>query len=94
MGAYINSRTEPQEVFLQREGTPITLEEMNSWADFSGEFLPVCLVNNGAFRAAAIGFDARETRDLTAAGDHRPRKFYKVPRGRLLEVSNLSDYLK
>lgn len=50
------------------------------------ESLPVCLIDNGAFQAAGIGFDANEVKDF-AVPDGRMKLWYYVPTEKLHTVS-------
>jgi len=91
MGCYINPRGETKEDFLRREGRVISVNE--AIAAPEGEYA-VCLVHNGAFTAAAVAYDHHELAALTRAEDPRPKIWYMVPREKLLNVSDISQYNK
>jgi len=79
MGYYINpSDGSEKEAWLEEHAVFITKYEAKDF-DFetSPDLLPVCLVDNGAFTAAAIAYDAME-RDRFIEPDHRPKIWYLV----------------
>ena len=45
----------------------------------------VCLVDNGFFTAAAVAYDADEAKAFTSPSDPRPKHFFLVERGKLLD---------
>jgi hypothetical protein len=73
MGEYVNPLHMTKERFLEIHGRPIAGpgEELPSE-------LPVCLVDNGPFKAAAIVYDARERAEFTRVDDPRPRVWFAV----------------
>lgn len=77
MGYYINPPSETKEEFLEREGVEIDLIDVAITLDA----VPVCLVDNGWFTAAGIAHDDRTLTEFTAnPEDHRPRRYFAVPR--------------
>jgi hypothetical protein len=94
MGAYINPRGETKEQWLEREGLELPQDEVAAMGDkaFSGDWLPVCLVDNGPFTAACIMFDNRELDVWLRPDDTRPKRFFMAPLKLLYEVSNLKEY--
>lgn len=86
MGAYINPETESKEVFLAKEGK--SLNRLPCSDDITTESLPVCLVRNPCFSAAAILYSPGEIAAFTNASDPRPRQFYIVPISKLHAVSD------
>ncbi|MDP3697058.1 MAG: hypothetical protein Q8R55_03425 [Candidatus Taylorbacteria bacterium] len=97
MGFYVNPRNESKESFLQREGICAPSDRKISWESVPAGFLPVSLVNNGSFTAAAIAYSEDELDEFTSSDDPRPRKLYLVKIEKLLEVSDLGlhpDYAK
>lgn len=93
MGAYINPENESKEDFLEREGKKIHWDMKPSWETIPYGYLPVVLVNNPLFTAAAIGFNKREYEFLTRH-DTRERELFFVKIDKLWDVSNLKDYVK
>lgn len=99
MGAYVNPRNESKEMWLTRFAEMVDWkpgEELPSFVSFTREGnLPVILVDNGLFTAAGIGFDEREYKMMTdCTTDTREKLLFSAPKDKLLEVSNLKDYLK
>lgn len=79
MGYYIDPPDMEKEEFLSAYGRPVKFNE----AQITATELPVILVNNGFFTAAAIAFDNAELRAFTDPTDTRPKKLYMVSRERL-----------
>lgn len=85
MGYYINPPDSSKEEFLKKHGRRIRSEDARDWNfGFDGKpstELPVCLVDNVAmgFTAAAIGFDAEETKRFLNP-DGRPKFWFAVDR--------------
>jgi len=90
MGAYVNPPNESKESWLNRMGMPI--QRPNSLTDVGLQELPVCLINNGIFTAAAIAYSNGELEEL-GIRDGRPKQWYAVKMMDLMGVSNLKDYL-
>jgi len=82
MGYYINPRGETKEAWLARYGYPIPGPNFNIAS--SDAF--VCLVDNGAFTAAAIGFSAREVEAFNLPTDQRPKQWFSVNKKKLITV--------
>jgi len=79
MGYYINPPDMTKEQFLINYGVLIKESDLKSASfDFTNGPLPVCLVDNGPFRAAGICYDAGELEAFSAPGDNRPRRWYLV----------------
>lgn len=84
MGFYINptdGRTPEQ--WLANEGVLITdqiAKKFNSWKH--GNHLPVCLVDNGDFKAAGIAVD-EQLRDTMLRDTGRPTVWFLVERHKL-----------
>lgn len=79
MGYYINPPDCTKEHWLATKGTviprPLSLD------DVGPNHLPVCLVDNGPFRAAGIAFSQAELDSWNQEeleGDTRPRTWYRV----------------
>jgi len=90
MGCYVNPRTETKEAFLLREGS--MMQFAPTAADITTDSVPVCLVNNGPFTAAAVAYSANELQAFTPGHDPRPKLWFKVPRTALYQVSDLKNY--
>lgn len=96
MGAYINPPNGDDKIlWLMQHATeahshdPQTLMEQCPIDN-----LPVCLVDNGAFQAAAIGFNAEEVKEF-AVPDGRMKLWYYAPIEKLHEVSpELVNYME
>jgi hypothetical protein len=58
MGYYVNLPTETKEAFLASHGTPTS--QNIRWEEVPEGSLPVLLVDNGAFTAAAILYSKKE----------------------------------
>ncbi len=91
MGCYINPPTGTKEDFLARNGLPVPAL---SWENKPIDSLPVVLFYNQMFTAAGIAFSAKELQEFTLSDDYRRKDFYYVPITKLMEVSNIQDYLE
>ena len=80
MGRYVNPIDgTSKEDWLKANGEAFNdLEAIKSFKHSASTKLPVCLVDNGAFTAAAIAYDAREIAEFTRDSDHRPKQWYMV----------------
>lgn len=87
MGLYINPKEERKEAFLNRTAKlidePVTIT--------NSEEVIVCLVDNGAFTAAAVCFDSVELKEFTNSRDYRPKKWYSLNKSYLPFVTDLDD---
>jgi len=86
MGCYVNPEDQDKAIWLDMNGL-VT----DKPCEISEEFLPVCLIYNGPFTAAGIGYDQREV-NAFAMYDGRRKVWYKVPRAKLYDVSPLKEY--
>lgn len=77
MGYYVNPEDESKERFLVRVGQPISQGQALIF-DFTSDYLPVCLVDNGLFTAAGIAYNREEVVAFTRPDDHRPKLWFKV----------------
>lgn len=96
MGAYVNPKTMSKEEWLSRNGTAVGDNDLVPPFKFFevADSLPVVLVDNGAFTAAAIGFCEREYEYFTDGNDKRPKTIYTVLKDKLYDVSaELETYL-
>lgn len=87
MGYYINPTDKTKEAFLGEHGTKITKDEALA-ADYLGDAWPVCLVDNGAFTAAAISYDVMETQAFLQPDDYRDKQWFLVKRELLKPYCN------
>ena len=86
MGIYIDPQNCSKEQFLKDKGLPIQQDAAKGVLS-SGTHLPICLVDNGPFTAAAIGYSEREIEDFTMPDDPRPKRWFSVKR------EDLADFL-
>lgn len=96
MGAYINPKTMSKEEWLSTNGTEVGNNYFVPPFNFFevADSLPVVLVDNGAFTAAAIGFCKREYEYFMDEIDTRPKTIYMVIKDKLYDVSaELENYL-
>jgi len=90
MGAYINPKNETKEDFLNREGVEVA---QLSWENKPVGTLPVILVDNAIFTAAAIAYSKMELSAFVNPSDHRKKQFYYVSLEKLRDVSDIDSYL-
>ena len=77
MGLYINPPWETKESWLEREA--IEVAGANAAACWlSDDVLPICLVNNGPFTAAAVAYNTRELSVLNNPRDLREKRWFVV----------------
>lgn len=87
MGCYINPKDMTKEAWLYKFAKPtpgpmpITESEV-----------PVCLVDNGPFTAAAVAYDPDELQVFQSASDRRPKVWFTATRESLYTVSDLKNY--
>jgi len=93
MGAYINPKVGEKEDFLREKGKRISAAQFGEFIYEDTTLLPVCLVDNGFFTAAAIAYDERK-RDVFLRPDPRPKRYYLCTIEDLKLNSNLEDYLR
>jgi hypothetical protein len=93
MGFYVNPPNESKESFLRREGIVAPALPKTTWDSVPKGFLPVGLVNNGAFTAAGIAFCEKELEEFTRLNDNRPRQLFMVKIEKLIPVAG-SDFKK
>ena len=91
MGIYINPQNMQKEDFLTKFGKQISEEEFKDWKFVKNqEDIPVCLIQNPYFTAAAVAYDKQEVEDCTYYSDTRPKEFYLVNK-ELLLTSNVLE---
>lgn len=82
MGRYINVSGMDKGAWLRQNGKSIQQSEAKGVLE-AGNALPVCLVDNGPFTAAAIAYDIRELEDFSRE-DGRPREWFSVRKENLV----------
>jgi hypothetical protein len=87
MGMYVDPLEGTKDAFLEERGKEITLNEAMAFDDFSGPALPVCLVDNGPFKAAGVMYNYRELTAFTDPFDGRPRRYFIVMKDDLKNVT-------
>jgi hypothetical protein len=99
MGCYVNPKGETKEHWLLKKGITVTSKEARDLLreelknkDIS--VLPVILVNNGPFTAAAIAYSEKELEEFLRPEDLRKKWIYIVALEDLKEVSPIEEYLK
>jgi hypothetical protein len=89
MGVYINPRGMEKEEFLLRHGQRVNIDQ----AVIEENRLPVCLVDNGMFAAAGVGYNEGEL-EVFKKEDGRYKQWYMCRITDLLQVSDLGLYPK
>lgn len=87
MGCYINPKDMTKETWLYKFAKP-TLGPM----PITESEVPVCLVDNGPFTAAAVAYDPRELEAFLVPSDRRPKVWFTATRESLYTVSDLKNY--
>lgn len=90
MGCYVNPQNMTKEEWLIIHGTPSTTSL--KWAQVPAGMLPVILVNNGLFTAAAVAYKPSELTVFLEPDDPRPKKVYLCQIDELLKASDLDRY--
>lgn len=101
MGAYVNPSNMSKEDWLKRYGKlvgavsslPLDGLCVPTYESYPVNELPVILVDNGPFTAAAIAYSKEEYLEFVDPMDGRNRGVFSVPKDLLYEVSNLENYL-
>ncbi len=88
MGCYINPPWQGKREWLRENGTSFG----SKLPEITDTTLPVCLVDNGVFFAAAVAYSASELRAF-ARDDSRPREWFSVEISKLESVSDVATYL-
>lgn len=93
MGYYVNPSTESKESFLEREGKVVPLSHYE-WEDLPKEYLPVMLVDNGMFTAAAVCYSKKELKEFKDPSNRRRKVLLIVKVEKLLPVTpDLESFL-
>ena len=77
MGFYLNPNDMTKEIFLRKYGKEITKEDFLN-PNYDPSMMKVCLINNGPFTAAGIGYSQQECEEFCRPSDMRPKRFYAV----------------
>lgn len=77
MGFYINPPDKSKEDFLLEHGENVLPYEAKNF-EYDGKSVPVCLVFNGGFTAAAVAYNHDE-RERFFRPDDRPKSWFLVP---------------
>lgn len=85
MGIYLDPKDKSKEQFLADAGVRIHADHAGSILA-SGTHLPVCLVDNGGWTAAAVVYDELELARISDAHG-RQVEWWSVPRARLFEAA-------
>lgn len=80
MGYYVNPPMD-KGLWLEQNGVKTA-----GPCEITESHLPVCLVDNGPFTAAAVGVDAREVQAFQQPGDYRPKQWFRVSREALIKI--------
>mgnify|MGYP001595140630 CR=1 FL=1 len=95
MGLYIDPEQGTKEEWLEKNGIEFRIAP--DWGSINPRIeLPVVVVENPdlGFTAAGIAWGRGEYERFTRPGDSRPKRYFMVPVGKLLEVhERLADYL-
>lgn len=86
-GCYVNPRDMTKEDFLLLHG-----EQTVKPGPITESHLPVCLVYNPGFSAAAVGHKQSEIDAFNDPNDGRPKLWFNVSREDLRTVSDLASY--
>lgn len=82
MGFYINPKDgTSKEQWLDTHGKRIPRPDKHR----EGSSIAICLVDNGAFTAAAIAYNQRELEAFQYPGDYRRKQWWHVPEASLAE---------
>lgn len=87
MGCYIKPHDCDKVDWLETNGT-----RTSGPTEITESHVPICLVDNGVFKAAAVGFSAREIEIINEPTDFRPKCWYTAKRSLVRTVSDLYNY--
>ena len=94
MGAYVNSDEMTKETWLAIHAVEVVSGEL-SFDKRPKDSLPIVLVHNGPFTAAAICYCESEFNCFTDKNDRRPKRFFYAKETDLHSVSpTLKTYLE
>ena len=86
MGYYINPTDCAKEQWLRENATSITSSE-DAAEKASETVVPVCLVDNGLFTAAAVIYSEAELNEFASLTDPRPKRWFLASVDLLKEVA-------
>lgn len=89
MGCYINPSDKSKEAWLKENA--VAIDAHSAKTALTSENVPICLVNNGPFTAAAVGFSEREI-DEFLRHDGRPKQWFMARRDAVRRVSDLTSF--
>lgn len=92
MGCYVNPPDTTKEAWLEANASAFMSFAPHKVDPSTGN-LPVCLVDNGPFTAAAVAYCQGEL-DAFADFDGRDKTWFIVPIEALMTVSDVKDYLR
>lgn len=93
MGCYVNPSDMTKESWLEKNANELH-GGPPQWSRVLEGNLPVCLVHNGAFTAAAIAYSERELQDFSDPQDRRPKRWFVAPIEALRKVSPLDSWIR
>jgi len=82
MGMYINPENGTKEEWLAKNAA-VAGPSAPIWEELPDGHLPVCLVDNGPFRAAEIAYSKEELMAFNLSDDHRPKVWFIVKKEKL-----------
>lgn len=94
MGCYINPKEQTKEDWLEANATIITERIARELFKTCPDSLPIVLVDNGPFTAAAVAYSPNELEAFLNPNDKRPKKIFLAMIEDLKKVSPIEDYLK
>ena len=84
MGEYLNP---PEDKLLWLlKNAQIVEEDQQQFVDPATDKVAVCLVDNGAFTAAAVAYSEREFREFNRPTDIRPKLWFVVDLDKMAEI--------
>lgn len=91
MGCYVNPPDKSKESWLEENA--MELPTLPSANDITPETIPVCLVDNGPFTAAAVAYCESELAVFQNPADTRPKRWFLADVEDLKAVSPLAEYM-
>ena len=89
MGLYINPLNQSKEEFLAAHGKLVSVGATLAHVSFSNA-IPVILVDNYTFTAAAVGYSAREIAAFFHPEDLRPKQCWLLPREAVCDGASIT----